>query len=580
MCSFLPVARPALSRLFLLLLALLLAGPGGGWAQVPAWAQAVSLNPSGGSNSCDSRAVATDAAGNQYVTGSFNGTLVLGSTTLVSAGDNDVLVAKRSAATGAWLWAVRVGGSGYDYGSSVAVDAGGNALVTGKFEATAAFATSPAPTVLVSAGSGDVFVARFGAATGACTWAVGVGGSGSDSGQGVAVDAVGNALVTGIFQATATFATSPAPTVLAAAGSTDGFVAKFGAATGVCGWAVTVGGGNGNAVAVDAGGNAVVTGLFAGTATFATAAAPVALVAVGGADLFVAKFGAVAGVCVWAVQAGGSSQDYGTSVALDAAGNALVTGGFNGPATFATSPAPTALANMGINDIFVAKFGAAAGACAWAVRAGGSGPEYGRGVAVDGVGNALVTGYFLSPARFDTNPVPTDLVSIGGFETFVAKFGAASGACAWALRAGGDRFDTGFGVAVDAAGNAVVTGAFANAATFGGFALVGLAGSGSNYNATTGYVAVLAGAGTLPTATQSAAVLPAFTLFPNPARNACQIQGTAAGAAVILYDVLGRPLARALADASGTARLALPDGLAPGLYLVRSGGQVRRLAVE
>ncbi|MDO7875678.1 FG-GAP-like repeat-containing protein [Hymenobacter sp. ASUV-10] len=69
-------------------------------------------------------------------------------------------------------------------------------------------------------------------------------------------------------------------------------------------------------------------------------------------------------------------------------------------------------------------------------------------------------------------------------------------------------------------------------------------------------------------------------VFPNPAHRAATVAGLPAGAAVQVLDALGRPVARATADASGTARLALPAGLAPGVYIVRSSAQARRLTVE
>jgi hypothetical protein len=73
-----------------------------------------------------------------------------------------------------------------------------------------------------------------------------------------------------------------------------------------------------------------------------------------------------------------------------------------------------------------------------------------------------------------------------------------------------------------------------------------------------------------------------FTLYPNPAHSAATVSGLPAGARVEVLDALGRPVATATAtaDASGTAQLALPTGLAAGVYLVRSGSQVQRLVVE
>ncbi len=576
MRSFLPVARPALLRLFFLLASLLLAGPGRGWAQGPAWAQAVSLNPGRSGGTSSSNAMATDAAGNQYVTGSFRDTLVLGSTTLVTPRTLHTFVAKRSAGTGAWLWAAEVQSIVGVDGVAIAVDAAGNALVTGNYYYTARFATTPAPTTLVSVsnGSSDAFVARFEAATGACTWAVRMGGTGGTESRSIAVDAGGNPFVTGIFNSSVHFATGPVPTSLAPAGRADMFVAKFGASTGACAWATQAGGSGddfGNGVAVDAGGNALVTGRFISTARFGNGPAATFLLAVGRNDAFVAKFGATTGACIWAVQAGSAGDTQGTAVAADTGGNALVTGSFDTTASFATTPAPTVLAAAG-TDVFVAKFGATTGACAWAVGAGGSHDDSGTAVAADAAGNALVTGSFDTTASFATTPAPTVLAAAGGTDVFVAKFGVATGACAWAVGAGGSSYDAGRGIAVDAGGNALVMGRCSPVARFGSLTLT------SNPNFYTFFLATLSNAGTLPT--RAPAPGPAFTLFPNPARRACQVQGTAAGAEVTVYDALGRPLAHAPADAGGTAQLALPDGLAPGLYLVRSGGQVQRLAVE
>jgi uncharacterized delta-60 repeat protein len=71
-----------------------------------------------------------------------------------------------------------------------------------------------------------------------------------------------------------------------------------------------------------------------------------------------------------------------------------------------------------------------------------------------------------------------------------------------------------------------------------------------------------------------------LTLFPNPAHSALTVAGLTSGAALTVLDALGRPLARATADASGTVQLTLPAGLAPGVYILRSGAQARRLTVE
>ena len=203
-------------------------------------------------------------------------------------------------------------------------------------------------------------------------------------------------------------------------------MAKFSGSIGAAAWAVRVGGSgvdNGSGVAVDAAGNALVTGSFWGTVSFATSPTATRLTSARYADVFVAKFGASTGAAAWAVRAGGRDDDSGSRVAVDAAGNALVIGSFKDTASFATSPTATRLASAGYNDVFVAKFGAGTGAAAWAVRAGGSGDDFGYGAAVDAVGNVLVTGWFSDTASFATSPTATRLISAGIYDLFAAKFG-------------------------------------------------------------------------------------------------------------------------------------------------------------
>jgi hypothetical protein len=94
-----------------------------------------------------------------------------------------------------------------------------------------------------------------------------------------------------------------------------------------------------------------------------------------------------------------------------------------------------------------------------------------------------------------------------------------------------------------------------------------------------GSVSVLLNGGT-GLATTPAHATPAWTLAPNPAPGAATLRGAAAAAPVQVLDALGRPVLHTTTDATGTARLAPPAGLAPGLYVVRCGGQLRRLVVE
>ena len=170
---------------------------------------------------------------------------------------------------------------------------------------------------------------------------------------------------------------------------------------------------------------------------------------------------------VWAKRAGGTSFDGGQGIALDGSGNSYVTGTFVDSATFGPGETnETTLTSAGLIDIFVAKYDAS-GDLVWAKPAGGTGSDFGLGIAVDGSGNSYATGFFDGSATFgpgETNE--TTLTSTGSDEIFVAKYDA-SGDLVWAKRAGGASFDQGQGIAVDGSGNSYVTGDFFGSPTFG-----------------------------------------------------------------------------------------------------------------
>ncbi len=403
----------------------------------------------GGTTSEISYGVAVDGSGNVLVTGYFAGTVDFGGGNLVSAGGADIFVAKYDV-SGAHLWSQRFGGTGFDYGYAVAVDGLGDVVVTGIFQGTVDFGGGN----LGSAGGNDIFVAKYDA-SGAHLWSHRFGSTSSDQGNAVAVDGSGNVVVAGYFFGTVNFGGGN----LVSAGIYDIFVAKYDAG-GAHLWSRRFGGTSddyGYGVAVDGSGNVVVTGYFAGTVDFGGGN----LVSAGGADIFVAKYD-VSGAHLWSHHFGGTGFDYGYAVAVDGSGNVVVTGYFVGTANFGGGN----LGSAGSWDIFVAKYNAS-GAHQWSQRFGGTGVDYGDAVALDGSGNVVVTGYFAGTVNFGGG----DLMSAGSYDIFVAKYDA-SGAHLWSQRFGSMSTDYGFGIAMDGVGNVVVTGTFEGAVDFGGGNLV------------------------------------------------------------------------------------------------------------
>jgi hypothetical protein len=286
-----------------------------------------------------------------------------------------------------------------------------------------------------------------------------LGGSGHDYPAGTAVDAAGNAYVTGATVSTDFPTAHPLQSSYGGGNNFDGdaFVAKLNAAGSALVYSTYLGGSSLEweglgAIAVDAAGNAYVTG---GTdSTDFPTAHPLQPAKGAGHDAFVAKLNAAGSALVYSTFLGGSSDDYGTSIAVDAAGNAYVTG-HTDSTNFPTAH-PLQPTYGGAGDAFVAKLSAAGSALVYSTYLGGSGVEYGYGIAADAAGNAYVTGETAStnfPTAHSLQPAYG-----GSWDAYVAKLNAAGSALVYASYLGGSDGDGGQGIAVDAAGNAYVTG--------------------------------------------------------------------------------------------------------------------------
>lgn len=390
--------------------------------------------------------VALDGSGNVYLTGCFEGAASFGPFTLTSSGA-DIFIAKLDP-YGTWLWAVKAGGGGsLETATDIALDAAGNVFVTGYFESAATFGSQ----TLTSLGSSDIFAAKLDT-NGNWLWASRAGGSGWDEGHGISVGDGGFIYVTGHFSGTAGFGANS----LSSNGGRDIFLAALGAAGA---WVVAAKAGGpyddiGESIARDAWGNLYLTGSFQSSATFFTTT----LTSNGGTDIFLAKFessGAFAG----ALSAGGTGSDTGRDIAADAAGNVYLAGCFTGTVNFG----PATVVSAGWQDIFVAKV-TSDGFLAGIVRGGGPSDDYGHSLALDGGGNVYVTGYFNASADFGSH----NLSSNGANDLFVAKLDPAAN-WLWVKQAGGPSVgfvDVGRAIAVDAAGNCLVTGKFAETTAF------------------------------------------------------------------------------------------------------------------
>jgi Beta-propeller repeat len=367
--------------------------------------------------------IALDTTGNSLVTGSFNGVATFGveepnETVITSAGDNDIFVAKY-ASDGSLIWVAQAGGVGGDQGKGIAVDAMGNSLITGSYRDSAIFgAGEPNETVLRNSGT---FVAKY-TPVGSLVWAVRSDGRSSGIAVDAANNSVitGSFSGTAIFGAgeqNETVLTSAGSSdIFIAKYGLNGYLLWAKQANGT-------NSNNSYGIAVDTSGNNVITGSFSGSTTFGAGEVnQTVLTSAGRSDIFMAKF-VPEGRLVWATRSGGPGADSGNGIAVDAANNSVITGSFGDKATFGADESnETVLTSAGDSDIYVAKY-ALDGSLVWAIQAGGIHGDSANGIAVDSMGKSMVTGYFQGKAIFEpSGPNETILNSAGSSEIFIAKY--------------------------------------------------------------------------------------------------------------------------------------------------------------
>ncbi|PKN71368.1 MAG: hypothetical protein CVU50_10375 [Candidatus Cloacimonetes bacterium HGW-Cloacimonetes-3] len=494
------------------------------------------------------QAIATDSSGNSYVTGAFHGTAHIGTNSLTSNGDDDVFIAKLDN-NGNYVWLRNVGGTGYDYGYSIAIDDNRNSYVTGRFEGTAIFGT----TTLTSCGGDDIFVAKLDT-NGNYIWAKKAGGQSDERCQSVTTDSSGNCYITGWFDNTVTFGTIS----LTCSGAVDIYIAKLDS-NGNYLWAWKAGGifqDLGNDIVTDSIGNCYITGWFINTVTFGT----ITLTSNDRyASLFIVKLD-TNGYVLWAKQAGGTNNILGKRLAVDTTGNSYVTGNFEGTAIVGS----TILNSTGNADIFITKLDSF-GNFLWAKQAGGTSTDNACGIAIDEHMECNVMGSFTSIATFGT----TQLISRGYSDIFVEKLDT-NGNFKWVKQAGGAHSDYGNGIATDISGNSYVTGYCCESAMFDSLSL-----TGNLYGAF--YVAMLPSDGTavddelIPETDNSSHLRNAY---PNPfhKESNCQIKAEIPmqeNGVLSIYNLRGQ-VVESHQLTSGAHEISFSGkDLAPGIYFYR-----------
>jgi uncharacterized repeat protein (TIGR01451 family) len=379
----------------------------------------------GGSSDDYAYGLAVDGDGNAYVTGgtsSSNFPVTAGAFD-TTFGGGDVFVTKLNASGTGLSYSTFLGSGG---GLSLAVDDDGNAYVTGSTSSSSFPVTAGAFDTTLS-GYFDAFVTRLNASGSGLGYSTFLGGSSNEQGLDIAVDGDGNAYVTGGTDSSDFPVTAGAFATSYGGGVGDAFVTKLNASGTDLSYSTFLGGSDYEdgycSIAVDDDGQAYVTG-YTYSSDFPVTAGAFATTFGGIVDTFVTRLNANGTGLSYSTFLGGG-YEYGSAIALDDDGNAYVTGATL-TSSFPTTPGAFDTTFGGsYTDAFVTKLNASGTNLSYSTFLDGSTYASGSGIAVDGDGDAYVTGNTGS-SDFPTTPGAFDTTLNSDIDSFVTKLALGS----------------------------------------------------------------------------------------------------------------------------------------------------------
>jgi pimeloyl-ACP methyl ester carboxylesterase len=419
----------------------------------------------GGNSHEYGNAVIIDWSGAAYVVGSTwsaNFPTRFGAFDPSYNGSTDAFVVKLHPSGNTLLYATFLGGSGNDCyyyrGCGMFVDGSGTVYVTGD-TASQNFPTTTGAFDRTLNGPSDAFMVKLNPGGSALVYATLLGGNSWDGGRNIVVDGSGAAYASGWTWS------SDFPTTIGAfdrtfnGGVGDAFVVKLNVSGNALTYATFLGGSDDEGIdglVVDATGAAYVVGSTS-SSNFPTTAGAYDTSYNGSDDAFVAKLDSTGSGLVYATFLGGNNRDSGANVSIDGSGALYVTGETRS-SNFPTTPGAYDRTHNGNNDAYAVKLNGAGSGLIYATFLGGSGDDRGHGLALDANQAVYLTGYTTS-ANFPTTTGAYDPTFNGGAgDAFVAKLNATASTLAYATFLGGNDDDLGYGLTVDGAGNAYLTG--------------------------------------------------------------------------------------------------------------------------
>ncbi len=419
----------------------------------------------GGSNGEIGYGITTDKNGNAYITGttaSNNFPTTEGSYNGSFSGVFDVFITKLNPSGTALVYSTFLGGNDDDIGYSITIDNEDNVYITGT-TASNNFPTTEGAYDGSFNGNYDVFITKLNSTGTDLVYSTFLGGTGTDSGNAIAIDVEGNAYIAGQTNNN-TFPTTEGAYDRTLNGGYDAFVAKLNSSGTSLVYSTFLGGTNidiGSGIALDMIGNAYITGqTFSNNFPTTEGAYDTTYNSIGYYDAFVTKLNPSGTQLVYSTYLGGRDTDSGKGIAIDSEGNAYITG-YTRSNNFPTTPGAydTTLNSVGYYDVFITKLNPNGSGIVYSTFLGGSNEDRGYGIVLDRFGNTYITGQTLS-SNFPTTPgaYSTTLSSVGYYDAFVTKLNPSGTALVYSTFLGGSYNDYGNGIAIDSSGNVYVTG--------------------------------------------------------------------------------------------------------------------------
>jgi len=428
----------------------------------------------GGSSNDFFYSMAIDTLGNIFITGTtytsnystnYPYPTTTGAYDTSHNGIFDVFVSKLNNNLTSLLASTFLGGSGVDYGKSIAIDSGGNIFVTG-YTYSSDFSTTPgAYDASFNGGSTDVFVSKLNNNLNSLlssTFLGAAGGDGSDTGNSLTIDSKGNVFVTGS-TGSPNYPTTSRAYDNSFHNDQDVFVSKLDDnLTSLLSSTFLGGSGDdiGASIAIDTSGNVFATG-YTYSSDFPATPGAYDTSQNGDYDVFVSKLDNNLSSLLASTFLGKSDEDRGNSIAIDSGGDIFVTGDTSS-SDFPTTSGAYDTSHNGGYDVFVSKLDNSLSSLLGSTFLGGSGEDRGNSIAIDSKGNIYLSGKTFSSGyySFPTTPGAYDTSHNGGYkgDAFVSKLDNNLNSLLASTFLGGSDGDTGNSIAIDSKKNIFVTG--------------------------------------------------------------------------------------------------------------------------